>query len=82
MAFLCKFRTPVFRPDIELGPQARARGAAFQYHDSYEEVPLDLPADKGEKAQHHDLLKHKDAFGRSPDLRSVTIRNMITTAGG
>lgn len=82
MAFLYKFRTPIFRPDIELGRQARARGAAFQHHDSYEEVPLDLPADKGEQAQHHDLLKHKDAFGRSPDLRSVTIRNMITTTDG
>lgn len=73
MSFLHKYRTSKLGPDIELGPQARARSAAFQRHDSYEEI------DKGGQAQHHELLRHKDAFGRSPDLRSVIIEDMTPT---
>ena len=73
MSILHKYRTSKFGPDIESGPQARACTAAFQHHDSYEEI------DKGEQTQHHDLLRHKDAFGRSPDLRSVKSKDMITT---
>lgn len=52
-----------------LGRQTRARSAASQYHDACEEVPLGSSADREEQAHHHGLLKHKDAFARSPDLR-------------
>jgi hypothetical protein len=78
MPLLHKYRISEFRPDIELGPQMQARSAAYQERDSYEAVPLGFPADKEEQAQHHDLVRHKDAFGRSPDLRSVIITYMTT----
>jgi hypothetical protein len=74
MDFLHKYRTSKFRPDIELGPPTRARSSAFLRRGSYEEVPLGLPANKDEQAREHDLLRHKDAFGRSPDLKSVISR--------
>jgi len=82
MDFLKKYRTPKFRPDIELGPQTRARNSTFLRRGSYEEVPLGLPANKDGQVREQDLLRHNDAFGRSPDLRSVIYHEPNTTDDG
>jgi hypothetical protein len=77
MAFLHKYRNHKFRPDIELGSRTRTRSAGI-----YEEVRLGSSADDVEKAQHHDLSRHKDAFGRAPDMRQVIVNEHDTTADG